>query len=159
MTGGDIWVCEGYFAIITTPLLLSSCNWYTPNQVLYETGQGLLYFGFDNKIVSLYDFAQPISFLLHWLPVCIKYTSQHFSSTKVRILVPQCLLPLIKTVSCSAHAELSCKTKACKGLRGKRVTGISVISRMAGRSGCGNYSFHFLKESYLPPILFLTMRF
>lgn len=39
VTGGDIWVCEGYFAVITTPVLLSSCNWYTLNQVLYETGQ------------------------------------------------------------------------------------------------------------------------
>lgn len=39
VTGSDIWVCEGYFAVITTPLLLSSCNWCTLNQVLYETGQ------------------------------------------------------------------------------------------------------------------------
>lgn len=67
-------------------------------------------FGFDNKIVSLYDFALPISFLLHWLPACVKHTSQHFSSAKVRILAPQSLLPLIKTLLAVQHM-LNCLAK------------------------------------------------
>lgn len=62
------------------------------------------------------------------------YRGKNFSSTAVTVFD-------IITAWCSAYAELPCKTKSCKGLRGKRVPDISMISRMAGRSSCGNYTF------------------
>lgn len=155
VTGSDILVCEVYFAVITTPLLLSSCT--KPSFVWGRSG--LLRFGFDNKIVSFYDFAQSISFLLHWLHVCIKHTPQHFS-TKVRILVKKCLLPLIKTLHAVQHM-LNCFVKQCPARvsEGKECQILVWLVGWQKDLAVGIIPFPFSRSCNFLPFCFLTMRF